>query len=132
MATKNNPGAFDCYGRAEPDEPLFVLLGRDKHAPALIWLWATLRELDQEPPEVVEEARAVVGAMINWQVDRGRQAHGLGTVTLAGAFELIRAANAASDLALKETPLNAPTTVGLLRAILARTAFAPAATGGDA
>lgn len=34
MGTKNNPGAFDCYANAEPDEPMFVLLGRDKHAPA--------------------------------------------------------------------------------------------------
>ena len=28
MGTKNNPGRFDCYGNAEPDEPIFVLLGR--------------------------------------------------------------------------------------------------------
>lgn len=29
MGTKNNPGAFDCYANAEPDEPMFVLLARD-------------------------------------------------------------------------------------------------------
>ena len=29
MATKNNPGKFDCYTNAEPDEPMFILLGRD-------------------------------------------------------------------------------------------------------
>ncbi len=45
MATKNNPSEYDCYANAEPDEPMFVLLGRDKHAPTLVWLWSTLREL---------------------------------------------------------------------------------------
>ena len=39
MGTKNNPGTFDCYANAEGDEPMFVLLGRDKHAPTLVWLW---------------------------------------------------------------------------------------------
>ncbi|HAW11807.1 MAG TPA: aspartate decarboxylase, partial [Chloroflexi bacterium] len=29
MGTKNNPGKFDCYDDAHPDEPMFVLLGRD-------------------------------------------------------------------------------------------------------
>lgn len=30
MGTKNQPGSFDCYANAKGDEPLFVLLGRDK------------------------------------------------------------------------------------------------------
>lgn len=38
MGTKNNPGTFDCYANAAPDEPMFVLLGRDKHAPLLVRL----------------------------------------------------------------------------------------------
>jgi hypothetical protein len=46
VGTKNNPGDFDCYANAEPDEPMFVLLGRDKHAPILVRLWAQLREMD--------------------------------------------------------------------------------------
>ena len=33
MGTKNNPGQFDCYRNAEPDEPMFVLLARDERAP---------------------------------------------------------------------------------------------------
>jgi len=28
MATKKNPGEFDCYANAGPDEPMFVLLAR--------------------------------------------------------------------------------------------------------
>lgn len=30
MGTKNNPGEFDCYANAAPDEPMFILLGRDQ------------------------------------------------------------------------------------------------------
>jgi hypothetical protein len=33
MGTKRNPGLSDCYAKAEADEPMFVLLARDKHAP---------------------------------------------------------------------------------------------------
>lgn len=40
MGTKNNPGEFDCYANAEPDEPMFVLLGRDSLAPELVARWA--------------------------------------------------------------------------------------------
>lgn len=93
MATKNNPGQFDCYKNAEPDEPLFVLLGRDKHAPTLIWLWSVLRELDGEDASKVAEARACADAMIKWQVDRNKVTAGIGQSVLAGVLELIRTAN---------------------------------------
>lgn len=43
MATKENPGKFDCYANAAPDEPLFVLLARDEGAPALVEAWAKER-----------------------------------------------------------------------------------------
>ena len=56
MATKNNPGHFDCYNNAEPDEPLFTLLARDKHAPTLVLLWAVLRDLDGEDESKIQEA----------------------------------------------------------------------------
>lgn len=46
MGTKNKPGKFDCYHSAEPDEPMFVLLGRDPLAPVLVRLWAALRSGD--------------------------------------------------------------------------------------
>lgn len=78
MATKNNPGKYDCYANADPDEPMFVLLGRDKHAPALVWLWAVLRELDQEDAEKVKEARECCVSMIGWANDHGRKSVGLG------------------------------------------------------
>lgn len=43
MGTKLQPGAFDCHGAALPDEPLFVLLARDRSAPAMLRAWADRR-----------------------------------------------------------------------------------------
>jgi hypothetical protein len=56
MGSKNNPGDFDCYANAEPDEPMFVLLGRDKHAPELVEAWAEMRLRDGENQMKVAEA----------------------------------------------------------------------------
>jgi hypothetical protein len=72
MGTKNNPGAFDCYANAEPDEPMFVLLGRDKFAPSLVEFWAWERELDGEAAEKVEEARQCAYDMRKWLADHGK------------------------------------------------------------
>ena len=46
MGTKNNPGDFDCYTNAEPDEPMFILLARDPLAPFLVALWVYFRSGD--------------------------------------------------------------------------------------
>ena len=72
MATKNNPGAFDCYSNAEPDEPMFVLLGRDRDAPALVEKWARTRELLGEDPAKVEEARQCAEDMRAWLAKLGK------------------------------------------------------------
>lgn len=45
MGTKNSPGEFDCYANADPDEPMFILLGRDNDAPNLVRAWACKRAL---------------------------------------------------------------------------------------
>lgn len=120
MGTKNNPGQFDCYANAEPDEPMFVLLGRDKHAPTLVWLWAALRELDGEQTDVVSEARDCMSAMLIWQHDRDRSAVGLGQAALAGVLELIRAANARAGQTVNDA---GATSVEVLRAWLSTTKF---------
>lgn len=39
MGTKNDPGDFDCYANAEPDEPMFVLLARDPLAAQIVREW---------------------------------------------------------------------------------------------
>lgn len=44
MGTKNNPGQFDCYAKAEPDEPIFTLRGKDRSAPYLVEIWTAMRQ----------------------------------------------------------------------------------------
>ena len=46
MGSKLQPGSFDCYAAALPDEPMFVLLARDPLAPWLTAIWARLRDGD--------------------------------------------------------------------------------------
>lgn len=43
MGTKTDPGRFDCYEAALPDEPLFVLLARDATAPSTVRAWVAAR-----------------------------------------------------------------------------------------
>ena len=118
MGTKNNPGDFDCYEDAEPDEPMFVLLGRDKHAPTLVWLWATLRSLDGEDPEKVAEARDCVAAMLAFAKEHDRPAVGLGQAALAACMELVRVANMGVNHATSDT---VQTSDDMMRIFLGRT-----------
>lgn len=70
MGTKRNPGRFDCYANAEPDEPMFVLLGRDQDAPICVRLWAAIRRKCGEKSDQVAEAEACAVAMVNWRKSR--------------------------------------------------------------
>jgi hypothetical protein len=72
MGTKRNPGRFDCYERADTDEPMFILLGRDRHASALVNLWAEMREKENEDPAVVEEARKVAADLATWAQSKAK------------------------------------------------------------
>lgn len=66
MATKNNPGKFDCYTNAEPDEPMFILLGRDPTAKAVLRYWERLRllhELNKPDDEQIVEAHECADSM---------------------------------------------------------------------
>ncbi len=123
MGTKANPGKFDCYANAEPDEPIFVLLGRDPNAPTLVWLWAALRELRGENPEKVQEARDCVVKMIAFAVKKGKPVGGIGESVLAGIMDLIRVANNAVDKPM--TTDNEKTDDEIIRMFLAKTAFEP-------
>ena len=74
MGTKNNPGEFDCYENAEPDEPMFVLLARDPAAPELVEAWANRRlalineHLKPESDKaMIVEARECAEAMRKWR-----------------------------------------------------------------
>jgi hypothetical protein len=68
MGTKNNPGKFDCYANAAPDEPMFVLLARDPLAPILVELWASLRAHAAGNPSKVAEARECAAAMREYRL----------------------------------------------------------------
>ena len=71
MGTKINPGKWDCYAKALPDEPLFVLLGRDPFAAECVRYWCSLRSgarpIVYPPPDLdnlkVAEADACADAM---------------------------------------------------------------------
>jgi hypothetical protein len=70
MGTKNEPGKFDCYSKAEPDEPMFVLLGRDPVASTLVNLWADIAHRMGKNQEKVEEAYYCTQAMAEWSEAR--------------------------------------------------------------
>jgi hypothetical protein len=74
MGTKNNPGNFDCYHNAMPDEPMFILLARDPNAPDLIERWADGRQCDivrkvrpASDVGMVNEARDCARKMRKWR-----------------------------------------------------------------
>lgn len=71
MGTKNNPGDYDCYENAEPDEPMFILLARDPMAPILVRLWADLRAQNAGNPTKVAEARGCANQMEDWRKGKG-------------------------------------------------------------
>ena len=72
MGTKNHPGKFDCYKNAEPDEPMFILLGRDPSACHLVRLWAKVRMAKGEDPDKVIEALECADAMEAWAQKLGK------------------------------------------------------------
>lgn len=82
MSTKEKPGEFDCYKRALPNEPMFVLLARDPVAPQLIMMWAQQRARDINRGErpgsdakIVTEAMDVAQAMIKWRMENNGKWH---------------------------------------------------------
>lgn len=75
MGTKNDPGKFDCYANAEPDEPMFILLGRDPAAAATVAFWTTLRTaLDEDGSDAkkIAEASAAIVALANFARGKGK------------------------------------------------------------
>lgn len=69
MGTKNNPGDYDCYENAEPDEPMFILLARDPLAPLLVKMWADMRELTRPETDLrkLDEAQVCAEQMERWK-----------------------------------------------------------------
>lgn len=74
MGSKINPGQFDCYANALPDEPMFILLARDPMAPMLVQNWANARkqliatgEKPLEDMALVDEAETCAAEMRAWR-----------------------------------------------------------------
>jgi hypothetical protein len=77
MGTKLNPGTFDCYANALPDEPMFILLARDQAAPGLVRKWARKRLVEivagirpDSDFAQIDEAYACAEAMEQWRRNR--------------------------------------------------------------
>lgn len=66
MGSRNNPGVYDCFSKAHPDEPTFVLLGRDPQAPGLVRTWAKIRLGQGESAAKIAEALRCAKAMEAW------------------------------------------------------------------
>ncbi len=91
MGTKREPGAFDCYSMALPDEPLFILKATDVSAPSIVETWAysyeqrkrSANEWDRQAQRKHREALQVAEEMRTWFALSRTSALG---VTAAGDF----------------------------------------------
>lgn len=70
MGTKAEPGRFDCYGKAEDDEPIFTLLGRDPTAPKLIRAWVEYHRNAKTDGTKLMEALGVADEMDRYRMER--------------------------------------------------------------
>lgn len=81
MGTKSKPGAFDCYEKAEADEPMFILLARDPLAASIVRLWCDMycmsktgrpdaEQLTPEQQAKVTEAWECASEMDRWRYKR--------------------------------------------------------------
>lgn len=75
MGTKNDPGKFDCYANAAPDEPMFILLGRDPVASFCVSLWMILRKdigANAEDDQQMKDAAGCVSDMVDYSAKLGK------------------------------------------------------------
>jgi hypothetical protein len=61
-------GTNDSYAKAEPDEPMFVLLARDPSAPHFVRHWATQNK-GHQTEEKLKEAFECAAAMVSWRLE---------------------------------------------------------------
>lgn len=72
MTTKINPGKFNCYASAMPDEPIFTILGRDPAFPATVLFWREERARqgknvsDDDVDRLVAALQEAAGA-VSWR-----------------------------------------------------------------
>jgi hypothetical protein len=72
MWSKTNPGPFDRYAAAEPDEPLFVLRGSDPVSTLLVSLWTGVRNVmgANRPDEALDAIQCSL-ALEQWARSHG-------------------------------------------------------------
>jgi hypothetical protein len=81
MGTKNNPGTFDCYAALSPDEPYFLIAGRDQDAHIIVHMWAMLRRkqiqmgMREDTPE--EQAQIAEALLCTQELQRYYEIHRL-------------------------------------------------------
>lgn len=67
MGTKEKPTKYNGYAKAEPDEPMFVLLARDPDAADLVDEWVKRQELRGTSRDKLNEALACAQDMRAWR-----------------------------------------------------------------
>lgn len=72
MGTRNNPGMFNCYASALPDEEVFTVLGRDPATPATIRFWVAERQrlgkvVTMDDQQRMREALVVADRAEDWR-----------------------------------------------------------------
>lgn len=125
MGTLNQPGKYNCMEklRDNPDLPYFLLLANDKRAPALVWLWATMLELDEgSDKDKVAEARQCCAEIMRWQAENGRRACGFGQAIMCGMMDMIRTINHVAREKEQKSD-NDPTPLETMRLYLAAVDF---------
>jgi hypothetical protein len=74
MGSKRNPGMYDCHAAAEPDEEMFVLLGRDPAASLLVTMWVAMKietGKSRDDPKL-EEARECARRLEAWALSKNK------------------------------------------------------------
>lgn len=72
MGTKENPNPNDCYERALPDEPMFVLLARDPLFEEFVEQWAHRRSYAIQCGERPASDQAVVDEALRCAAEGAR------------------------------------------------------------
>ena len=75
MGTLNTPGQYDCLKNLDPDEPYFLIRGKDVWGAFIVRLWIRLRRWaghNKTEPEVLAEAAVCADAMERWCKNLGR------------------------------------------------------------
>lgn len=77
MGTKNNPGRYDCYANAEPDEPMFILLGRDPTASLVVTFWRAIKnEMKAQGTSQMSDEKIDEAITCSLEMEKWAKAHG--------------------------------------------------------